>query len=75
MYVKVRVIPGGKKESVVKADDTHYEMVVKEKAQANRANNRIRQILSEEFGVTIGSVRLVTGHRSPSKVFDIALQK
>jgi len=74
MYVKVRVIAGGKKEKVTKVSDDVYEMVVKEPAERNLANHRIRQILSEEYDVILGSVRIITGHHSQSKIFDIDLE-
>ena len=73
MYIKVRVVTGGKRESVTKVDDTTYEVVVREKAERNLANTRIREILRDEYGVTIGSVRIISGHHSQSKIFDIDL--
>ena len=73
MYIKVKVNAGGKKEKIVKKSDNTYEMVVKEPAERNLANKRIRQILSDEYDVTIGNVRIITGHHSQSKIFDIAL--
>ena len=73
MYIKVRVIAGGKKEKITKISKDTYEIVVKEPAERNLANKRIRQILSDQYGVTIGDVRIITGHHSQSKIFDIAL--
>ena len=74
MYVKVRVTAGGKKEKVEKVAPDTYEMVVKEPVERNLANQRIRQILSEEYNVILGSVRIITGHHSQSKIFDIDLE-
>jgi uncharacterized protein YggU (UPF0235/DUF167 family) len=71
MYVKARVTPGAKKERVVRIDDTHFELSVREPARQNMANNRVRELIARECGVPPGKVRLVSGHRSPAKVFDI----
>ena len=73
MYIKVRVIPGGKKEKVTKVSETEFDIVVREKAERNMANNRIREILSSEYNIEMGAVRMITGHRSQSKIFDIEL--
>lgn len=73
MYVKVRVIAGMRKEKVTQIDSVTFEMTVKEPAERNLANKRIRTILAERYVVEEGKVRIVTGHHSQSKIFDIAL--
>jgi uncharacterized protein YggU (UPF0235/DUF167 family) len=73
MYIHVTVLAGSKKESLVKTKDDYYLIAVKEKAQRNMANTRIREILGKEYNVPIGSVRIVNGHTSPKKLIDIAL--
>lgn len=74
MYVKVRVIPKAKKETVSKIDDQIFEMTVKEPAERNLANNRIKELLAEEYGVKIESVRIISGHHSGSKMFDVKVE-
>lgn len=71
MYVKVRVCAGAKKERVTKLAPNTYELVVRAPAERNLANVRVRELIAEEYAVPTGSVRLVTGHRSPSKVLDV----
>ena len=71
MYIRVQVKPGAKKESVLRTDDKTYSIAVKEPAEQNLANLRVRQIVAEEFGVALGKVRMISGHRSPRKIFDI----
>lgn len=73
MYVKVKVVPKAKKETVKKVNDTTFEMSVKEPAERNLANQRIREILAREYGVVIGQVRMVTGHHSGSKIFNVEI--
>lgn len=71
MYIKVRVHPEARKEEVVKKDDTHYEIWVKEPALRNLANTRIVELVAREFKLVIGKVRIISGHHSPSKILSI----
>ena len=71
MYVKVRVTPGSKKERVTRKGDTEFDILVKEPAVRNLANNRICHILAETFDVQRNSVRVLTGHHSRSKIVSI----
>ncbi len=70
MYIKVHVFPGSKRERVVKKDKS-YEIYVKEKAEMNRANNRVREVIAELFNVSKNNICLLSGHRSPKKLFSI----
>ncbi|OGG41946.1 hypothetical protein A2837_01930 [Candidatus Kaiserbacteria bacterium RIFCSPHIGHO2_01_FULL_46_22] len=75
MYIKVKVTPGAKRESILKESDTMYRMEIREPAERNLANKRARDLLQETLGLSNGTVRLVAGHRSPSKVFDVLIEK
>ncbi len=75
MYVKVRVTSGMRKEKIVQIDDVTWEMVIKEPAERNLANKKIRSILAEVYNTEEGNVRIVTGHHSPSKIFDVDISK
>lgn len=71
MYVKVKVTPAAKRESVTKESDTVFRMEVREPAERNLANERVKQLLRDALGITEGEVRLIAGHRSGNKVFDV----
>jgi uncharacterized protein (TIGR00251 family) len=71
MYCKVKVVPGAKKESFVKKSEDHFNVSVKEPAERNLANKRVLELVAEHFRVPYGKVRLVSGHRSPSKIFRV----
>ncbi len=71
-YIRVRVSPGAKRESVIQTDEKNFTIAVKEPAERNLANQRVREVIAEYFEVPVGKVRLITGHRSPTKVFDIS---
>ena len=69
MYIKVRVLAGVKKEVIKQISDNHFRISVKEPAQRNLANTRVREILAEQFGISAKEVRIISGHHSPSKIF------
>jgi len=71
MYIKVHVIPKSRKESIKKISDSIFEITVKEPAERNLANKRIKELLASEYKIQVGCVRLVTGHHSSTKIFDI----
>ena len=71
MYVRVEVRPGAKRESVLQTDDKTYVIAVKEPAERGLANKRVRTVLAEHLGVTEGKLRLISGHRSPRKIFTV----
>ena len=70
-YVRAQVKPGSKKESIIQTDEKTYSISVKEEAKQGRANDRVKELLAEELGVKIQKIRLISGHRSPRKIFDI----
>jgi uncharacterized protein YggU (UPF0235/DUF167 family) len=71
MYIKVHVYPGMKNERITKLAEHSYEFVLKEPAERNLANKRAQTLVAELYGVAVRQVRQVTGHRSPSKIFEI----
>ena len=66
--VKVFVIAGAKKEKIVAIQDDLFQIEVKEKAQGNMANKRVRELLAGYFHVSVGAVRIVKGHHTPKKI-------
>ncbi len=71
MYIRVHAIPKARKEQVMKEGESTYYISVKEPAEQNMANKRIRTILAEQLGVSEGRVRLLTGHHSSSKMYSV----
>jgi uncharacterized protein YggU (UPF0235/DUF167 family) len=71
MYIKLKVTPNSKKESFTKISDDHFEVSVKEKAERNMANTRVRELVARHFSIPIGKAKLVSGHHSLSKIFSI----
>ncbi len=71
MHIKVKVTPDSKKERVIKESDISYKIQVKEPAERNMANTRVRQLLADELGLQKGKVKIISGHRSLSKMFSV----
>ena len=73
MYIRVNATAGAKKELVTKLAPDRYEMSVREPAERNLANARIRTLIARELGVPENTARLISGHQSPHKIFSIAM--
>lgn len=71
MYVRVKVTPGAKKETVTKMSDNEFQIAVREPRERNLANRRVRELLARAYHIDDAGVRLISGHRSPTKVFDV----
>lgn len=71
MFVKVRAKPGAKKEQVLEMSRYELAIHVREPAQQNLANRRIIEILAERFSVPARSIQMLSGFRSPNKIFSI----
>jgi len=71
MYIKIRVITGAKKESLVVESSDHYKISVKEEPERNLANKRIVEIVRQHLALIDGNIRIVSGHHSPSKILSV----
>ena len=76
MYLKVFVTPGARRERVEvhpakSGEGETLAIAVREPAAGNRANERVREIVAARLNVPAGAVRILTGHRSRSKMISI----
>ncbi|MCA9354715.1 MAG: DUF167 domain-containing protein [Candidatus Kaiserbacteria bacterium] len=71
MYIRVRVKAGARKESVSRVSETEFHMSVREPAERNMANKRVRELLAGAVGARPEDVKIITGHHSPTKIFDV----
>lgn len=69
-FIRVRVSAGAKKEKVEKTEKG-IKISVKEKAQRGEANTRVKELLARTLQVSLARLRLIKGHTSPSKIFEI----
>ncbi|NVN96918.1 DUF167 domain-containing protein [Candidatus Nomurabacteria bacterium] len=73
MYIKVKVQAGAKKEKIEKKKENSFAIAVKEPAERNLANNRIKEIIASIYEINIKSVRIISGHQTPSKILSIII--
>ncbi len=71
MYIKIKVTAGARKEEFVQVSEDHFEVSVREKAERNMANSRVRELVAQFFGVPLGKAKIVSGHHSPGKIFTV----
>lgn len=71
MLIHVKIHPESRKDSLEAKNDNNFVVKVREKAENNAANRRMRQLLAEHFKVDLGKVKIVTGHHAPSKIIEI----
>ena len=71
MYIKVKVLPNSKKEKFTQISSEQFEISVKEPTKMNLANQRVRELFAQYFGVKRNDIRIISGHRSPSKILSI----
>ena len=71
MYIKVKVTPNSKIEDLQQTSSDTFVLKIREKAERNMANTRIRELFSIHYKVPIGKVKIISGHHSPSKIVSI----
>ena len=68
MYIRAKITSSAKKEIFRQINEDHFEILVKEKAERNLANDRIIELFSIHFKLPKGKIRIVNGHHSPTKL-------
>lgn len=71
MHIKVRVITEAKKDEIKELAPDTLVVSVRAKAERNEANHEIIRILADYFAVLPKQIKLVVGHHSPAKIFEI----
>lgn len=74
MYIKIKVTAGAKKEKLNQISEDHFEISVREKAERNMANSRIREMIADFFGVSVGKTKIISGHHSPGKILSVEVE-
>ncbi len=74
MYIKVKVTAGAKKETFLPVSKEEFKVSVKEPAERNLANNRIRELIAIHYKLPIGKTRIISGHHSPSKILSVNIE-
>jgi len=70
-HIKVKVSTGSSTEKVIEINPGVFKISVRPKPFGGAANKRATELLAKHLGVTVSKVRLVKGHKLPSKVFEV----
>lgn len=71
MKISVKVKPRARVEKVEKTKNGDLVVWVKAEAKEGKANEAVVKALAEHFGVAKSRVRLISGTRSKTKLFEI----
>jgi len=71
MLIKVKVLPGSKKEGIVKKSFDSFEIRVKPKAERGLATKRAIEVLAKYLKVPAKSLRIVRGAKQRNKIIEI----
>ncbi len=74
MQVKVKVKTGVRKESMSVVNDSVFTIAIKEPAEENMANRRVKALLAEYFEVEPSKIRLIAGHHAPNKTYTVNVE-
>ncbi len=74
MYIKVRVTPAAKRETLEQDSGDHFTVSVKEPAEQNRANKRVIALMAEHFHLPTRKVRIISGHHSGGKILSVDIE-
>jgi len=69
--IHVKVFPSSKKEKFVVIEQNTFEVYVREPAQHNMANTRVRELMARHFKEPLANVVIKTGHRARKKTLAI----
>ena len=71
MKISVKVKAGARMEKIEKNPLGGYVVWVRERAKEGKANEAVIKVLAENFGVAKSLVRIISGHTSKNKTFEI----
>ncbi|MEK7201461.1 MAG: DUF167 domain-containing protein [Patescibacteria group bacterium] len=71
MYVRVHVAPGSKREQITEGKGGILLITVREPAEGNQANKRVRELVALRLLLPLSKVRILSGHHSPTKLLTI----
>jgi hypothetical protein len=71
MFIKVKVIPSSKVESITPKKEDSFEICVREDPIQGMASMRVIEILAEHLHLKKEKVRLIRGFKKRNKIFEI----
>lgn len=71
MRIVVKVHARAKHRKLEKVDDGYYKAWVTAPPEAGRANEALRDLIAEEFGIRTSAIRIVIGKTAREKVLQL----
>ena len=71
MKIELKVITRAKKEIVEKISENSYRIKVSLPPEKGKANKRVIELLSKEFGISKQYIRIISGEISNRKTIEI----
>ena len=71
MQLSVKVTAGVKKEGIEALPNNRFKILVKAKAEQGAANERVIELVAAHFKVPARKVRIIRGHKTPSKILEV----
>jgi len=72
MQVSIKVVAGAKKEGIESLPNSRFKISVKQKPAQGAANKRVVELIAAHFKVPTKKVRIIHGHKTPSKILEVA---
>lgn len=69
--INIKVITRAKKEELQKLSEDSYRIKVSSPQEKGKANKRIIELLSKEFGVKKRDIKIVSGETASIKIIEI----
>ena len=73
MKIFAKAKPNAREEEVLKVDENHFVVAVKESPIKGKANKAIEKAIARYFEVPPSDVRIISGHTSRQKVVEIKI--
>lgn len=71
MFVRVTVDPKAKREEIIDEGENRLKISVREPAERNMANRRVRELVANHFKIEQSDVSIIVGHRGRQKIISI----
>ncbi|MBU1061122.1 MAG: DUF167 domain-containing protein [Candidatus Omnitrophica bacterium] len=69
--IELKVITRAKKEEIHKISENSYRIKVSSPPEEGKANKRIIEMFSSEFGIKRHNIRIISGETSNRKIVEI----
>jgi len=73
MQISVKVAAEAKKEGVEALTNNRFKISVKAKPEHGAANKRVIELVAAYFKVPTKKVRIIRGHKTPSKILEVGV--